>query len=130
MEKVTDTESLKRWWQEHSELDQLVEDVQSAMAQGSSQSAGTALEELSEALDAHFTVEENVYFPLIEKVSPRHSPALQGVRQGHQKIRETLEDLRDLIERAQFTPAKRTLALLLDHFHEHEVAETSLINDL
>ena len=121
---------IERWWQEHSELDRLVADVKIAMTSGSTQTADAALEELFEALEAHFKVEEDVYFPLIEKTSDRHTDVLRGARLGHRRIRESLEDVRSLVERAEFAGAERSLAILLDHFRAHEDAETQLIRDL
>ena len=130
MSGAADAEILTRWWQEHSELDRLVEAVETTLASRNTRTAGRVLEDLVEAMEAHFGVEENIYFPLVERVSPKHTPAIRAARREHQKIRESLEDLGALIERAQFDEARRSLALLLDRFHSHEAAETELVDDL
>ncbi len=129
-DEVVDAEFVDRWWQQHSDLETMIEGVGQALARGSSQAAGAALEDLSDALEAHFALEEEVYFPLIERVSSLYLPVLTSARLGHQKLRARLEDVHHLIERAEFGPARRALAVLLDRFRSHEAAEAKLLRDL
>ena len=130
MDGLADVELVNRWRQQHSDLDRMIEDVSQAIESGSSQAAGAALEELGDELEAHFAVEEEVYFPLIERVSTLYVPVLRSARLGHRKIRARMEDLRDLIERAEFGPARRALAVLVDRFHTHEATEAKLVREL
>ncbi len=130
MSSLADLENLQRWWQEHSELDGLVLAVEATMREGSLARTGQALEELESALDAHFTVEERVYFPLIEKLSPEHHASIRTAREGHLRIGELLSELHDLVERGELAAARRTLAQLLDGFRDHETHEVKLIADL
>jgi hypothetical protein len=89
-----------------------------------------ALDELAAALESHFDVEERVYFPLVERFSPEHAASVRAARLGHVKVVETLENLRDLVERGQVGAARRILALLLERFHTHESEEARLIAEL
>ncbi len=100
------------------------------MGRGSLARTSQALEELEAALDAHFTVEERVYFPLIEKLSPERHTSIQAAREDHLRISELLDELRDLVECGELTAARRALAKLLDRFRDHEIQEAKLIEDL
>ena len=80
MNGLADSESFQRWWQEHSELDGLVREVEARMARGSLAKTSRALERLEAALDAHFTLEERVYFPLIDQLSPSRHTSIQAAR--------------------------------------------------
>ena len=130
MEGLADAASFVRWWDEHSELDELILEVEQAIGQKGAARAGAALERFCEAMEMHFAVEETVSFPLVERASPRHRAVLAAARLAHQKIRESLEDLRELVELARFAAAQRALAVLLDRFCAHEAAEESLIREL
>ncbi len=130
MNGFADSESFQRWWQEHSELDGLVRAVEARMGRGSLARTSQALEELEAALDAHFTVEERVYFPLIEKLSPERHTYIRAARDGHLGITALLDELRDLVECGELAEARRALAKLLDRFRDHEIQEAKLIEDL
>jgi iron-sulfur cluster repair protein YtfE (RIC family) len=125
-----DSDSLERWWHEHSELAELVQGVEKTLARGSLERTSQALEDLEAVLDAHFTVEESVYFPVVEKLSPKHQSVIRSAREGHVKISELLDELRDLVERGEIAAAGRTLGHLLDRFRVHEAQEVKLIEDL
>jgi len=121
------TDGMERWWQEHSELDALVAVVVEALGRGALAPASGSLEDLADALEAHFETEESAYFPLVERVSPEHRSALDAARLGHRKIRERLEDLRALVENGNVRAARVALGILLERFRLHELEEAKLI---
>jgi hypothetical protein len=121
------TDGMQRWWQEHSELDALVEVVIEALGRGAISATAGSLEDLTAALDAHFELEESAYFPLVERVSPEQSSALAAARLGHHKIRERLNELRELIESGDLRAARAALDILLERFRAHEIEEAKLI---
>jgi hypothetical protein len=122
------TNGMQRWWQEHSELDALVEVVIEALGRGGTRSAAAgSLEDLAGALEAHFELEESAYFPLVERVSPEESSALAAARLGHGKIRDRLKELRELVENGDLHAARAALDILLERFRAHEVEEAKLI---
>jgi iron-sulfur cluster repair protein YtfE (RIC family) len=125
-----DPQEFERWWQEHSELDRLVSGLERAFNEGSIAAAGAALEELADSLEEHFGVEERVYFPLVEQLSQGHAPAVQAARLSHSKVRERLEQVRELVAEGKLVPAREALGLLLERFRAHEAEETQLIAQL
>lgn len=121
---------LTRWWQEHSELDQLIEVLVEACGGGSGAAASAALEELAEAMQGHLAVEEEVYFPLVEHLRPELGVTLQGVRQAHGVMLGQLDQLREQLAGGELEEAGRLLGTLLDLFRSHEVIEGQLISEL
>ena len=130
MAGFADSDGLERWWHEHSELAELVQAVEKTLARGSLERTSRALEDLEGVLDAHFTVEERVYFPVVERLSPRHQSVIRTAREEHVRISELLDELRDLVNRGEIAAAHRSLSYLLDHFRAHEEQEVKLIEDL
>lgn len=130
MKSLADSNSLERWWQEHSELDRLVRGLDATLARATLEKTLEALEELESVLDSHFAVEEGVYFPLIEKLSPDHGAIVRVARDSHLEICKVLDDLRQLVEGGQLAAARPVLNQLLEHFRVHEEHEAKLVADL
>lgn len=130
MEPNPEFPDFQRWWEEHSQLDRLVEELESALVRGAIGPAIAALDELTSTLEAHFTVEEEVYFPLLGTLDPAHQPSLDAARLGHNKIRERLEQLRQLVDGGEVPAARRALRVVLDRFRMHEEEEEKLVGRL
>jgi iron-sulfur cluster repair protein YtfE (RIC family) len=130
MQDVPDAQGIDRWWEEHAELARMVDSVAEALDGGAIETVSGALEELADALEGHFSVEELTYFPLIEQFSARHASAVAGARLGHAKLRERLEDLRDLVEVGELSAARRGLGVLLARFRDHEEEEEKMVRAL
>ena len=125
-----ETDTLQRWWQENCDLDGVVEAVRLKLGRGALSEAGESLGRLATVLEGHFATEEDLYFPLIERASPRISGWLAAARSGHEKVREALEDLHALVESGDLASAQRALAALLHRLHIHEIEEVKLIAEL
>lgn len=121
---------MNRWWQEHSELDALVAVAVEALAGGATATPAEALEDLAEAFEAHFELEETYYFPLVERLSPDQRSAVDAARLGHRKLRWRMEDLLALVEAGDLRAARAALDVLLERFRSHEADEGKLIGRL
>jgi hemerythrin len=121
---------LQRWWREHSELDQLVETLLEACEGPRNAAASAALEEFAEALEGHFRVEEDTYFPLIERLDQDLAETLKGARLAHLMVRAQLEELRGCLARGEGAKAREVLKGLLELFRNHEELESRLIAEL
>lgn len=121
---------LERWWRDHSELDRLVACLVDTIDTGSAAAAESALEELASALEGHLSVEEDVYFPLVEKLSSDHREALRDALRAHDRVRSDLDGLRSRLREGELTGARRELIALLNRFRLHEEAEARLITEL
>lgn len=123
-------EALERWWQDHSELDRLVDALLAALGSSSAAAARAALEELREAMHAHFSVEEDVYFPLVERLSPRHAPEVRRAATAHDLVRSGLDEIQTRLGSGDLAAARSILLGLLAEFRRHEEREANLIADL
>lgn len=121
---------LERWWQEHADLDRLVNALSESTASRSAPAASAALEDLAEALDAHFAVEEEVYFPLVESLRPELAPTVQKARLTHVELRAQVDWIRKHLRDGDWPPVREALGQLLDLLHSHEEMEAGLIAGL
>jgi iron-sulfur cluster repair protein YtfE (RIC family) len=123
-------QELQRWWQEHSELDRLVETLVEKLSKGSIAGAQAVLEDLSERMDAHLKLEEDLYFPLVEQFSHSHTSTLRKLCLEHLDLRADLETIRSHLCQGDLGAASGALALLVARLRAHEEVETGLIDDL
>ncbi len=121
---------LARWWREHSDLDQLVSELVEATETRRLAAASAALEELASALEGHFTVEEEVYFPLVPDLRPEFAASLERARLAHSELSSRFEVMRGLLSDGDRLRAKDVLSGALDLFRIHEEMEGALIADL
>ena len=129
-EHSPDPLALPRWWQEHSELDQVVADVMKALATGNLDRPLAAVSTLKETLERHFYVEETIYFPLVERFAPEEGSSVRAAQLGHDRMREALNDLQGLLASGDRPRAQDVLAQLLTRLNEHEAHEEQLIQRL
>lgn len=122
--------ALENWWQDHSELDYLVAAVATTIAGGSAAAASAALEDFAGALYAHLEVEEDVYFPLIERLAPEHASTIRDARLAHLDLRQRIDALRSHLAQGELEAARDGLRQMLDEFRAHERLEAGLIADL
>lgn len=128
MPNLETASGLDRWWEQHSELDHLIRCLVESL-DGAEAAAG-ALQDLERALDAHFRLEEEVYFPLVEGISAELRDAVAGAREGHRQLRADLDALRGRLAAGDGDGARARLKTLLQRFHRHEEAEAGLVSAL
>ncbi len=120
----------ERWWEQHSELDQLVEAATDALSSGSRFRSSEALEDLAVALESHLAVEEDVYFPLLERLLPETAPGIRAALEAHEKLRHEIGRMRSELTRFDLTSVQDGLGRLLQTFHEHEKHEARMVAPL
>ena len=121
---------LERWWEEHSELDHLVGGLEATLQAGSAARASEALEDLAAALTSHLSAEEDVYFPLLERLLPESSAAVRQARVAHRDLLGEFDRIRDQLAASDLISARSTLERLLWRFRDHEQREARLIAQL
>jgi hypothetical protein len=121
---------LERWWQDHSELDYVIDALLTMIDRGSAAAASNALEDLAGAMEAHLEIEEEVYFPLIERLAPEHASTVGAARRTHLDLREHIASLRDHLAQSELEAARGALTKLLRELRTHEQMEAQLIADL
>ena len=122
--------SLLSWRKEHEKIEGHVVSAERAVASGSIESASSAMDELAEALEDHLSVEERAYLPMVEEQSLRGTEFSASVRLAHAGLRESLEQLRELVELARWPEAGRSFALFSERFRAHEAQEQAFAEEV
>ncbi len=130
MSRRDEAYSLLTWRNEHEQIERRVLAVERAVASSSVMSASRAIEALADVLEDHFSVEERVYLPMVERLSPRGADFSASVRLAHARLRESLEQLCELIERARWPEAGRSFILLAERFRAHETEENDFADEV
>ena len=130
MADSSETLTALRWWQEHSALDLMVEAVVEAIDGRDADAARAAAEALSRAMDTHAREEEDIYFPLIERLAPDQANSVRKARETHVELHAGLAAIRSELAEADMEAARRVLTELLERFRIHEQAEARLIDRL
>lgn len=122
--------NLSRWWEQHSELDRLVDELMEVTARGDTGAALPALERFADALQLHLREEESVAFPLIERLSPEHAGRVRRAREAHVGLRADLDTALSHLDRGDLAAARRAIEDLLGRFRRHEEGEAWLVEEL
>jgi DNA-binding FadR family transcriptional regulator len=125
---ASETLTALRWWQEHSALDLMVEALVEALDGRDADAARAAAEELTRAMATHAREEEDVYFPVIERLAPEQADSVRRARETHVELHENLDAIRSALADGDLEAARRVLTELLERFRLHEQAEARLID--
>ncbi len=106
MSRRDEAYSLLTWRSEHEQIERRVLAVERAVASSSVKSASRAIEALADALEDHFSVEERAYLPMVERLTSLGADFSASVRLAHARLRESLEQLHELIELARWPDAR------------------------
>ncbi len=130
MQDADEGAAFEVWWEEHSELDRLVSEFALALNDGGAVEARKSLELLTETFENHFSLEELVYFPIIEALSAENAEKVRAVKLGHGWIRNQLERLAGWLEAGDLVAGREGFETLLDRFRQHEAEEERIVHEL
>jgi len=125
-----ETYSLLTWRDEHAEIERRVHAIERAVVAATVEVATRAMDDFADALEGHFSVEERVYLPMVERLSPRGAAFSASVRLAHAQLRQSLEQLRELVELARWPEARRSVVLLAERFRSHEADEHDFVDEV
>jgi iron-sulfur cluster repair protein YtfE (RIC family) len=112
---------------QHLHLRSAHQAVADAAAAGNPGELATCVDRLCGAIDAHFSLEENVFFPALHGLHPQSERDLQALVNDHSAHRSELDRLRALVAgqpSPEFAAAYRAFA---DETAEHERREERLL---
>ena len=115
---------------QHRRLEPLFEDLSSALAGGSSRDAQTAAFRLDGAVKAHFLLEEEVVFPAIRGLRPKHQVELEVLVGDHQGLGVGLQAVIDQIIKGQLDLAAQSLESCRLAIKDHEGREEAFLSGL
>jgi hypothetical protein len=120
----------ENWARERGELGPLVSLLVEAVATQGPSAASAALRELAEAMEAHFSVKEEVYFPLVEDLRPDQRTSVERARRVHTRVRRGLGELGRSLTDGRIDEARDLLGELLAELRVHEREAARLIAGL
>ena len=118
------------WVRERGDLGPLVSLLVEAIATQGTSAANAALRELAEAMEAHFSVKEEVYFPLVEDLRPDQRYSVERARRVHTRVRRGLGELSRSLADGRLQEARSLLGELLAELRAHEQEAARLIAGL
>jgi hemerythrin len=118
----------QRVGREHRRLHDLVDEVRSAL--GGSGDARRALEELSDASQAHFLREESLYYPTLWALRAELEGPLGGLISEHDDFRARLREIRRALDGGDPRAAIEQLESFVELLGEHESAEEGVLAPL
>ena len=114
---------------QHRQLDDFHAVFSDALASGDTSAARLALARFREALEAHFSLEEDFYFPALHGQRAALAPELARLVREHAVLRAALAEVADVLAREDVRAGQGGLAAWLPRLREHERAEERLIVD-
>jgi hemerythrin superfamily protein len=112
---------------QHRLIESLFRGFDSALSSGDGEAVHARLGGLAEALKAHFTLEEDHYFPARRKASPEAAEGLDELTREHTQMLGALETITRQLEADAPGRAADTFRGLVAHFSEHEDREQQLL---
>ena len=118
----------KRLSTQHEQLDTFFEMVASALERGSLNGARVSFVRFCDALEAHISVEDRVFFPALRGLRPDLTEKLTGLVEEHTSVRLELDQLRDLLAAGSAETFSKRVEQLGSFLGEHERREDLLLD--
>lgn len=112
---------------QHRIIESLMKGVRGAIAEGDLPRAKGRLVGLKRALDAHFVLEEDHYFPVTRKARPDLGADLEQLAEEHGAMRSALERISGHLDERAWDEAERAVAALDSSFRRHEEFEGKVL---
>jgi hemerythrin-like domain-containing protein len=112
---------------QHRQLDEFYERLTGAIDRGEADATRAAFMRFADALEAHFALEDGLYFPALRGLAPRLTGDLEALCDEHQRLREQLAHVARLVERGVIPECARPLDQLAVDLAEHEGREEGLL---
>ena len=115
---------------QHRQLDDFHARVAGALERDEPDAARAAFARFADALEAHFALEDGLYFPALRGLVPRLAGDLEALCDEHQMLREQVAEVARLVEAGSCAACQRPLDRLAGDLAEHEGREEGLLASL
>ena len=115
---------------QHRHLDGIRLELGEAVADGAVDSAGDAFQRYCSAVEAHFILEDEVFFPAIHGLHPEHGGELESLSREHGEFTEQLRGMADQMERAGLEAFAKSFRSYVQSLVAHEGREEQLVSKL
>ena len=118
----------RRMFGQHRQLEDFSGLVASALAGGSLRSARLAFTRFRDALEAHITVEDQMFFPAVRGLRPGLDAHLAQLVREHARFREHLDELHELLAKGSAEAFGKSFGDFREDFAQHEAREEQIIS--
>jgi hypothetical protein len=115
---------------QHQKLDQLHEAVRHDLERRARHTACISFGRFRDALEAHFEIEDRVYFPAVHGLCPEHRGLLDRLSSDHGVFRDELSSIHRLLESDELDESERRLVELIRGLRSHERCEDGLLTQI
>ena len=112
---------------QHRQLDDFYAVVRRALDAGAIHSAREFFYRFQDAVDAHLSLEEELYFPALFALRPALRSQLERIRAEHDGIREQMRLVRKLLESNEQELSSEHMSDLANSLADHEEREEELV---
>lgn len=112
---------------QHRQLDVFFEMVMSALGRSSLHGARVAYLRFRDALEAHITLEDKVFFPALSGLDPTLRHELTDLVHEHKDLRATLDELHDRLAKGDGARFQEGFERLAERFRDHEQREERIL---
>ena len=118
----------RRIFGQHRQLEDFSGMVASSLAGGSLRSTRLAFTRFRDALEAHITVEDQMFFPAVRGMRPGLDADLAQLVLEHARFREHLEELHELLAKGSAEAFGESFGDFRADFAQHEAREEQIIS--
>ena len=115
--------------EQHVQLRKILADLGPAIAERREADAQALFERYRDAIGAHFSLEEDVFFPALHGLHPEHASELELLGHEHAGLKAQIERLSGLLER-DFAAFGTGFSALAQALANHEAREERLARAL
>jgi hemerythrin superfamily protein len=115
---------------QHRHLDRICLKLGEAIADGAIDHARDAFERYCSAVEAHFTLEDEVFFPAIHGLHPEQSGELESLSRDHVEFSEQLRRMAEQMAQAGLEAFAKSFQVYAQTLASHEGREEQLLSKL
>jgi nucleotide-binding universal stress UspA family protein len=112
---------------QHRHIRSTVDAIREAAANGAGRDLRTALTGLQNAVDAHFSLEEDVFFPAIHGLHPEYAGVMEALGRDHVRFVSELRGIADGLELSDLARFASAFEAFANSLAAHEVREEELV---
>jgi iron-sulfur cluster repair protein YtfE (RIC family) len=113
---------------QHRQLSDLYADLREALGSSSVPRLQRCFQRLCDGMDAHFSLEDEVFFPALHGLCPDCAEDLQALRREHETLLIELERMRRQLEAAELDGFAKAFDGLNSRIEAHESREERLVS--
>jgi hypothetical protein len=116
--------------EQHENLQRIARELDGAIAERAARRVRDLMLRYTGALDAHFSLEDGVFFPALHGLHPERRGDLEALSRAHRSFEAQIERLHGSLEAADLDAFGRGFQVLIADMGRHEAQEERLFRTL